>query len=114
MFDGGIPRGLADIPPGPELGGILASIDRDSLSGRERVVLLRAERRQAAHYQARSYATMSAVADSIAELDGDPERVTDEAASEIRAALTLTRRSAEVQLDFATTLTVDYPQVHEA
>jgi hypothetical protein len=101
--------------PGPRLAGILASIDRDSLCGRELVVLMRAERRQSDHYQARSYATMSSVAVSVGELDPEapPEQVTDEAASEIRAALTLTRRSAEAQLDFATTLTEDYPQVWE-
>ena len=36
------------------------------------------------------------------------------AASEIRAALTLTRRSAETQLGFAQQLVVDYPQVWTA
>ena len=46
------------------LAGILASIDRDSLSGRDQVMLLKAERRQAAHYEAGAYATMNAVAES--------------------------------------------------
>ena len=36
------------------------------------------------------------------------------AADEIRAALHLTRRSAEFQLGFARQLVVDYPQVWEA
>ena len=70
MFDSsGIPKGLAEMEPGPTLAGFLASIDRDSLSGHDRVLLLRAERRQAAHYQARVYATMNAVAESTEELD---------------------------------------------
>ena len=98
--------------PGPRLAGFLASIDRDSLSGRDRVMLLRAERRQADHYEARVYATMNAVAESTEELD--LELTTDAAADEIRAALHLTRRSAEFQLGFAQQLVVDYPQVWEA
>ena len=105
MFDSpGVPKALAEIPPGPMLAGILASIDRDSLSGHDRVLLLQAERRQAAHYEARAYATINAVAESTAALDsGLPvEMRVDGAADEIRAALTLTRRSAEFQLDFAT------------
>ncbi len=113
MFDSsGIPKGLAEMEPGPALAGFLASIDRDSLSGHDRVLLLRAERRQADHYQARVYATMNAVAESTEELD--LELATDAAADEIRAALHLTRRSAEFQLGFARRLVVDYPQVWEA
>ncbi len=100
--------------PGPRLAGFLASIDRDSLSGRDRVLLLRAQRRQADHYQAEAYATMVSVAESTAaELPDDlpPESVEDLAASEIRAALTLTRRAASDQLGFAWQLVTDYPEV---
>ncbi len=113
MFESpGIPKGLAEMPPGAFLGGILESIDRASLSGRDRVLLLKAERRQASHYQARVYATMSAVQDSITEVEEIPlDQVVDAATDELRAALTLTRRSAGVQLDLATTLVSDYPQV---
>ena len=115
MFESpGIPKGLAEISPGAFLGGILESIDRDSLSGQERVELMRAERRQAAHYQAGSYASMVAVARSTAEAlpaDLPQEMVEDSTAGEIQAALTLTRRSALTQLDFATTLITDYPDL---
>ena len=103
--------------PGPVLAGFLASIDVESLSGHDRVLLLRAERRQAAHYEARAYASMHAVAESTADaLDPDvpPESVEDSAAAEIGAALTLTRRSAEGQLGFATTLVEDYPHLWSA
>ena len=97
------------------LAGILASISVESLSGHDQVLLLQAERRQAAHYEARAYATMVSVAESTAEElpDEPPELVEDVAASEIRAALTLTHRSAGTQLDFATTLVSDYPRVWE-
>ena len=80
-----------------------------------RVLLLQAERRQAAHYEARAYATMNAVAGSAATEVPDvaPELVADCAADEIQAALTLTRRSAESQLDFASTLVSDYPHLLE-
>ena len=117
MFDtSGIPKGLAEIPPGAMLGGILESIDRDSLSGRDRVLLMRAERRQSDHYRAEMYASMVAVAESTEELESvlPVELVVDGAADEIRAALTLTRRSAESQLDFARELVTDYPVVWEA
>jgi hypothetical protein len=113
MFDDpGIPKGLAEIPPGPWLAGILASIDRDSLTGHDRVVLMQAQRRQVAHYEAELYASMNAVVESTEELD--LESAVDAAADEIRAALTLTRRSAENQLGFAQQLVVDYPHVWEA
>ena len=113
---GGIPKGLAEMTPGPVLAGFLASIDRHSLSGHDRVLLMRAQRRQAAHYEAEAYASMVAVAESTAEeLDGlPPESVEDSAAAEIGAALTLTRRSAETQLGFATTLVEDYPALWTA
>lgn len=117
MFDdSGIPKGLAEIPPGAMLAGILESIDRDSLSGHDRVLLLRAQRRQEAHYQAEAYATMAAVAESTVEEVADlpPELADDCAADEIQAALTLTRRSAETQLGFASTLVSDYPDLWNA
>ncbi len=50
MFeDVGIPKGLADIPPGPKLGAILSSIDRNQITGHDRVVLVQAWNRQVAH-----------------------------------------------------------------
>jgi hypothetical protein len=38
--------------PGPELAATLAGIDRSMLNGYELVILIQAERRQVAHYEA--------------------------------------------------------------
>jgi hypothetical protein len=71
--------------------------------------------RQLAHVQAEFYASMVAVADAAADSAGsDVELAQDLAASEIRAALTLTRRAADAQLDLARDLTERHPKVWEA
>jgi hypothetical protein len=117
MFESeGIPGGLAEMAPGPRLAAILASIDRDRISGYERVVLLRARARQIAHDQAEFYADI----DSIHEAEGKvvpgewTSDVTEMVASEIRAALTLTRRSADFHLGLASDLIRHLPQVGQA
>jgi hypothetical protein len=115
--DEGIPKGLAGIPPGPRLAAILSSIDRHRISGHDRVVLVQAWNRQLAHDQAQLYASMVAVADAeIAELSSHLEldEIHDVASSEIRAALTLTRRSAEYHLGVASQLVEDYPRIWDA
>jgi hypothetical protein len=118
MFeDVGIPKGLADMAPGPKLGAILSSIDRNRISGHDRVVLTRAWNRQVAHDQAELYASMVAVADAEQEeLSGhlESDEIQDLAASEIRAALTLTRRSADYHLGLASDLIQKLPQVGQA
>jgi hypothetical protein len=98
-----IPAGLDLMPTGPALGAILASIDVDALSGHDRVVVLRAQQRMASHFQAQVYAAMAAVADHMdrVEFTDDPELAWEAAATEIRAALRLTRRAAESELDTA-------------
>ena len=105
---------LAEMPPGPELAGALATLNRNRLSGYERVVLLQARARQMAHDQAELYADMVAVAEATAQELGPYsglEEIQDSAASEIRAALTWTRRAAEYQLAFATDLVERLPLV---
>jgi hypothetical protein len=111
-----LPGDLAEIRPGPRLGSALASIDRDRLNGADRVTLMQAWNRQVAHAQAELYASMTAVADAEAEVfpDDDPFNLNDAAASEIRAALTLTRRSADYHLGFAQQLVEAYPEVWKA
>jgi hypothetical protein len=85
MFDP-IPSGLDDLEPGPMLAGYLASIDVSRVSGFDRVVVLRAEQRMAAHYAARSLASMVSV---VAVMDEDDPVVAAEcAAAEIRASET--------------------------
>jgi len=51
--DVGIPRGLDSMPPGPQLGAILSSIDIEQLEGRDAILFARAQRRQISHEQAR-------------------------------------------------------------
>lgn len=120
MFDGErlrLPEGIEMMPPGPELARVLGSIDRDGLSGFDRVVLLKARSRLRAHVEAELYADMMSVVEATAEeLGSDFElgEVFDWAASEIRAALIWTRRAAECQLSFASLLVEDYPQVWKA
>ena len=56
-----VPRGLADLPPGPELGVLLAGIDVSRVPNGRILEVLRAESRQLAHQQARLFAAMAEV-----------------------------------------------------
>ncbi|NQV05001.1 DUF222 domain-containing protein [bacterium] len=120
MFDsvtvGSIPAHLDEMPPGPALGGFLASIDVDRIPGHDRVVVLRALQRQASHLQAGVYAAMAAISDHMetTEFPGDPELSWPAAATEIGTALRLTRRSADDELDLAVRLRHRLPRVWES
>ena len=111
----GLLADLEFLPPDIRLAVVLFSTDVDKLSDRDRVRYLQASERLNAAGQARTYRAMCAIADSYAGLDlsemGDSERG---AALEIRAALRLTRRSAEVELDFALDLRARLPRLAEA
>lgn len=110
----GLPPGLAEMPPGADLARILEGVDSRGLSGCDRVTVMQARARMVSHYQAELYSDMIYVADSMTELmdaDFDDEAIEDAAAMEIRAALNLTRRASEVQLDFAHLLCERLPQV---
>jgi hypothetical protein len=111
-----IPAGLDRMPPGPVLAGFLASIDVDAVSGYDRVVVLRAQQRMASHVQAQVYAAMAAVADHMDEalFADDPELAWEASATEIRAALRLTRRAAESELDMAIGVRRRLPRVWSA
>jgi hypothetical protein len=112
-----LPDGLSGLAPGAELGSVLAAIDRSQISGFEQVVVLQTWSRQVAHAQAELYASMTAVAEAEARLAGRDGDVIDDfelASSEIRAALTWTRRAAESHLDLALCLVEKYPQVWSA
>lgn len=115
MFDiDPVPAGLDRMPPGPALAGFLASIDVDRVSGHDRVIVLRAQQRMASHYAAKALGAMAALADHMDRMGfADDELTWDAAATEIRAALRLTRRSAESELDLAVTLR-RLPRVWEA
>jgi hypothetical protein len=94
----------------------LASIDVDAVSGHDRVVVLRAQQRMASHVQAQVYAAMAAVADHMdhVEFADDPELAWEASATEIRAALRLTRRAAESELDMAIGVRRRLPRVWSA
>ncbi len=108
-----IPAGLDEMAPGPVLAAFLASIDINQVSGYDRIVVLRADKRMASHYDARAYRDMAGVTDALAELEGQerPEYAAESAAAEIRAALHLTRRAADVELSFALTLRDRLPKL---
>jgi hypothetical protein len=121
-----LPRDLLEMAPGLELGQVLAALDRHRLTGYDRVVLLEAHARQVAHYQAELHADIQAVweAEREAALNELSElseaglvlssEIDEMASSEIRAALTLTRRAADVYIDLAHGLMVRQPAVWAA
>lgn len=112
-----LPDELETIPPGPYLAVILAGVDRTRLNGHDVVRMMQSHKRLAAHYEAASLADMVEVAhcppgdaDSPAERNSEPEEF---ASDDIRAALCLTRRSAENELEFALELRGRLPQAWE-
>ncbi len=113
MFDS-LERTLEELPPGPVLGAALYRLDVRKLSGHDRVVVMRAHRRMAAHYAARTYEAMASISDVMHELDDDYELAHRAASSEIRVGLALTRRTADVELDLAIELDRRLPAVWRA
>jgi len=112
-----IPEDLADIPPGPELSGVLAGLDLSRLGGFDCVEVLKAQYRQLNHDRARLMAAMVEVGRCDIGPDDDlPHRGRPDefAADEARAALVLTRRAAEAQFWTAYDLLTRLPAVHTA
>jgi hypothetical protein len=109
-----VPVGLDAMAPGPVLAGWLSSIDVEAVSGHDRVVVLRAHQRMASHYSAHVSADIAAVGDAFREVDDDPFLVAEATSAEIRAALVLTRRAADIELGFAVELAERVPRVAEA
>jgi hypothetical protein len=110
-----LPEGLAEMPPGPELGVLLAGIERSRLSGDDVVTLMQAISREVSHYQAELYAAMA----EVAHCSSDPmsaervEALDEFAAEEIGAALCFTRRAADIHLGLALDLVERLPKVWE-
>ena len=100
--DHALPADLESIPPGLLLAVILSSVDGDRLSGFDRVRLLKADARMVAHFQARLYADIQSVSESVPALDypEDP--------------MHLTRRSADIHVDLASLLCERLPRVWKA
>jgi Domain of unknown function (DUF222) len=75
------------------------------------VATLKARARVVAYHQARLLESMMAVVDEYASVDADVVLAMEGAAAEVRAALALTRRAAESDLDLAWTLRERLPEV---
>lgn len=113
----GVPRSLDRVAPGPILAAYLSSIDVRRISGHDRVTVLRARQRMASHYAAQLLDDMDAVASIFTDGVDDPSRLTRQlmnAATEIRVALNLTRRAADIELTFALDLAERHPKVRNA
>ena len=110
----GIPKGLAEMPPGPQLAAVLTSIDRNRTSGYDRVAVMKARSRLRAWVEAEFYADLQSVAEAELEMLPVPDEAMESAEGEIRAALTLTRRAAEMQMGMAYQLRDRLPQVWNA
>jgi hypothetical protein len=118
MFVTVIPDNLDDIPPGPQLAAVLASLEWEHISGYDLIRVLRAQHRQIAHYQAaQCWTTERIVAvyqDEYQDQYTTPTELQDGAAAEIGAALHMTRRAAETETSLAVTLCRHYPRVFQA
>ena len=103
--------------PGPALAAFLSAIEPDQLEGADRVAVLRAHQRMANHHQAHAYVAMTAIRDAYTDMrqaEGREANSTfdaEDAAAEIRAALHLTRRSADNELTLALSLAERLPDV---
>ncbi len=62
-----LPDGLEEMPPGPELAGVLAGIDLDSLPGFDLVVVMAAQARMVSYHQAGLLDLVARVADATTE-----------------------------------------------
>ena len=101
---------LATLPTGSVAASMLTDLDTTGVSGRNRVSLLQARIRSHSHFQALIYEDIAAIHDACTDLV-DPELAWEAAASEIRAALRLTRRAADHHLDLALALRDRLPAV---
>jgi hypothetical protein len=107
--------------PGPVLSAFLSAIDIDDLPGEDRLVVLRAMERQVSHDQAALLRAMASIVDSVTdEYELDLEQpmglvhAAEAASAEIRAAMHMTRRAADRELEFAMHLRTRLPGVGDA
>lgn len=112
-----VPPAFDEWEPGLFSAGVLASLDRTRVSGRDLVAVLIAEERLIAHLRALQAATIAELARAdVSDPDSYArgELAWENAAAEIGAALRLTRRNAEARLLTAVRLWIDYPAVGAA
>ena len=99
--------------PGPTLGVLLTSIDFATLAPADRVEVLRARHRQVSHDQAGLLADMYGIAEAV-RAAGCGMRGGQGAIGEVSAALTISARRAELDLDLACVLIGHLPSVFAA
>ena len=102
---------LERLEPGLGLAEALAGIDRAELSPCDRIPVLQACHRQIAHYQSLAYTEMAEIVSHFVSEDDDYELAYESASAEIAAALHLTRRAADYEIDIASELADRLPQV---
>ena len=96
-----IPECLEKMEPGVELAAYLTCIDVERLSGYDKIVVLQAHQRMASHYAAQTYKAMASLVESMDDAEDDPANAAQAAATEVRAAMRLTRRAADSEMCFA-------------
>ena len=106
---------LESLPVGPFLSVLLDSLDRSRLNGFDLVRAMQARERLVSHFQAASVADVHEIAHA-APGTADPGRLdapSEFAADELRPALRITRRAAELRLSVAFDLCERLPRVWE-
>jgi hypothetical protein len=103
-----LPDGLEEIAPGSFLAAVVSSVDPDRLNGHDVVRLMQARARLAAHGEAGKLEAMAEVVfcppgDADSPVERSPDAV-EYAPVEVAAALQLTRRGSETQLNLAVSL----------
>src|SRR5262245_64594264 len=108
-----LPSGLAELPPGPDLGVLLASVDRSRLGSADVYTLLQAWDRQSAYVQAEALATLYEAARSVGDEDSleRAEKVDEFSADQPAFSLRWTRSRAQGQLALAEDLLTRLPAV---
>ncbi len=112
-----LPEGLSAMAPGPALTAALAEVDLPSVSAFDSVVVLQAAVRALNYAQAAVFAACADVTVRWPMWDdelGRKEYPHEFASDEVRAALGLTRYSADKLVDFAWDAVDRLPQVHAA
>ena len=104
-------REIEAMPPGPLLASYMATVDPSTLTGYDRVLSLRATQRMRNHFDAMYLRHVASLADAFHEPGGRPEEDVEALEGEMRAALHMTRRSAEADIQLALSLRDRLPDV---
>ncbi len=109
-----VPGRLDEMAPGPVLDAYLSAVEMDRLSPDDRMKVLRARQRMVSHHSARLMSEMAALVDGYVEetgADPDDPHTPEYVASEIRAALHMTRAAADTELARALQMRDELPQI---